>query len=293
MRSRNYKAVKMILWWILIANFVVAIIKIGIGLAWKSQSVMADGIHSVSDGASNIVGLIGIWLASKPRDREHPYGHSKYEIVASLLIGIMLAVMSVRILTQAITSFSKPFDLTMDAGQVLLMVFTIVLNGVVAITEFRLGRKLNSTILVTDSLHTRGDLLISGAVLMGMLGIQAGLPGWVDGAMSILVAIAVLVSAWKIMKSCVDVLVDSNCIDSREVKNLLMSIPGIYDVHQIRSRGKVPDVFIDLHVIVDPQKSVLCAHDLSHGLEAILKEHFGANTEVTIHVEPNDGRHGS
>ncbi len=293
MRSRNYKAVKMILWWILIANFVVAIIKIGIGLAWKSQSVMADGIHSVSDGASNIVGLIGIWLASKPRDREHPYGHSKYEIVASLLIGIMLAVMSVRILTQAITSFSKPFDFTMDAGQVLLMVFTIVLNGVVAITEFRLGRKLNSTILVTDSLHTRGDLLISGAVLVGMLGIQAGLPGWVDGAMSILVAIAVLVSAWKIMKSCVDVLVDSNCIDSREVKNLLISIPGIYDVHQIRSRGKVPDVFIDLHVIVDPQKSVLCAHDLSHGVEAILKEHFGANTEVTIHVEPNDGRHGS
>ncbi len=293
MYSGSYKTVKMTLWWILAANLAAALIKIGIAAAWNSRSVLADGIHSVSDGASNIVGLIGIWLAAKPRDRKHPYGHSKYEILASLLIGMMLAMMAVRILSGAVTSFSTPLVLTMHTGQVLLMVFTMALNGVVAITEFRLGKKLNSTILIADSLHTRGDLLISGAVLMGVLGIQAGLPGWLDGAMSILVALAVLASAWKIIKACVDVLVDSACVDSSEVRDLLLCVPGIYDVHEIRSRGKAPDVFIDLHVIVDPQKSVRCAHALSHGLEAILKEHFGANTEVTIHIEPNDGRHGT
>lgn len=291
MRDQRYYSAKKVLWIILFCNFLVAAIKIGVGITCKSQSVIADGIHSIADGSSNIVGLIGIWLASKPHDTQHPYGHDKYEIMASLFIGVMLAMMSVRIMSRAITSFRSPAALSIDNIEVVLMIFTIIVNIIVASTEYQWGKKLDSIILVTDSMHTRGDIMISCTVLLGLIGIKAGIPVWIDGVLSLLVAIAVLVSAWQIIKNCVGVLVDSKVIDSDELKSLLMTIPGIYDVHQIRSRGEPCHAFIDFHVIVSPQENVVGMHTLSHKLEDLLKDRYGSNTEVNIHIEPNDGHH--
>lgn len=291
MRGKNYKAVKAVLWAILFANFAVAAIKIGVGIASGSQSVTADGIHSFGDGASNIVGLIGIWLASKPRDEKHPYGHGKYEILASLFIGVMLAALSIRVISRAVFSFGATAAVEINAAEVVLMAITIAINTAVAITEYRLGKKLDSTILVTDSMHTRGDIFISSAVLLGLLGIRLGLPVWADGAMSLAVAAAVLYSAWKIIRDCADVLVDSAAVNCEEVKHLLLDTPGVCGVHKVRSRGEHSHVFIDLHVTVSPQENIVCVHGLSHRLEAILKEHFGENTEVNIHMEPENKRH--
>ena len=291
MQNVRYRSINKVLWIILFANFLIAAVKIGVGIVSKSQSVIADGIHSVADGSSNIVGLIGIWLASKPRDEKHPYGHEKFEILASLFIGLMLLVMSVRIMSRAFLSFSEPTALIIESTQIWLILITIAVNIIIAGTEYRCGKKLQSTILVTDSLHTRGDVFISCAVLLGFIGINAGLPVWVDGALSLMVAVAVFISALQIIKNCADVLVDSTAVDSDEVKKLIVTIPGIYDVHKVRSRGEPTHAFIDFHVIVSPQESVECMHALSHKLEAIIKEHFGPNTEVSIHMEPNDGLH--
>ncbi len=288
MCDNKYNAAKKVLWIILFANFLVAAVKIGVGMASKSQSVIADGIHSFADGSSNIVGLVGIWLASKPRDTQHPYGHDKYEIMASLFIGVMLATMSVRIIWAAIVSFGNPIELNIHRIEMMCIFATILINIVVASIEYRCGKKLGSNILMTDSLHTRGDILISTTVLLGVIGIKCGIPQWVDGVLSLLVAIAVLMSAWKIIKNCADILVDSRAVDSDEIKNLLITIPGIYDVHQIRSRGEPSHSFIDLHIIVNPQENIVDMHLLSHRLENILKDHFGTNTEVNIHIEPND-----
>lgn len=288
-----YKSVKLILWIILFANFLVCAVKIGVGMTLGSQSAIADGIHSFSDGASNIVGLIGIWLASKPTDKKHPYGHSKFEIIASLFIGVMLAFMSVQIMSRAVSAFQNPVNMDINLVEGALMVLTIVVNIVVAVTEYRFGKKLKSTILVTDSLHTRGDILISAVVFLGLIAIKLGVPSWVDTVMSLGVALFVMFSAWEIIKGCVDVLVDSAAVSSDEIKDVVLTVPGVYNVHHIRSRGGVSQVFIDLHVIVDPKDDIVMGHNLSHKLEAVLKEHFGANTEVYIHVEPDDGLHGN
>lgn len=291
MSDNNYKSVKLILWLILFANFIVAAVKLSVGMACKSQSVLADGIHSFSDGSSNIVGLIGIRLSSKPTDKKHPYGHMKYEILSSLFIGVMLAIMAVQILIRAVNALRDPAQLEISIVQGILMLYTICINIIVASTEYRLGKKLRSTILVTDSLHTRGDIMISCAVLLGLISIKAGMPVWVDTIMSMGVAIAVMASAWQIIKDCVDVLVDSVAVDSDEVRKLAMTVPGVCNVHQVRSRGGMSQVFIDLHVIICPNENISYAHSLSHKLEKTLKEHYGANTEVNIHVEPDDGLH--
>lgn len=291
MGENNYKSVKTVLWVILFANFLVAAVKIGVGIACKSQSVTADGIHSFSDGASNIVGLIGIWFASKPTDLKHPYGHRKFEVMASLFIGVMLAFMSVKIISRAIVSFENPVQMEISLIQGILMVATIIVNTFVAVTEFRWGKRLKSTILITDSLHTRGDIMISCAVLLGLFSIRLGTPVWVDAAMSLVVAVAVMISALKIIKDCVDVLVDSAVVDSEVVKKIIMNVPGVYDVHNIRSRGGLSQAFIDCHVIVNPDENVVDSHNLSHELEKILRDYFGEDTEAYIHIEPDDGLH--
>ncbi len=293
MYDKKYISVKRILWIILFANFLVAFIKLGVGIACKSQSVTADGIHSFADGSSNIIGLIGIWLASKPADSKHPYGHEKFEIIASLFIGAMLATMSAKIFIRGITSIVNPTLLAIDYIQLVLMLITIIINIIVAITEYRQGKKLKSTILVTDSLHTRGDILISLAVLGGLIGIKFGVPVWIDGLISIAVAIAVFISAAKIITSCVNVLVDGKAIDCEEIRQLLLAQPEVIDVHNVRSRGVMTHTFIELHIIINPCEDVNCSHILSHKLESILKEHYGSNTEVNIHVEPDDGLHNS
>lgn len=289
--EHTYKRVKIVLWLILFANVLVSAFKIGIGISCTSQSVLADGIHSFSDGSSNIVGLVGIKLASKPTDRKHPYGHMKFEIMASLFIGVMLVFMSMQIISRVITSFNDSSRLEFNAVKGVLMLVTICINIVVAVAEYRCGKKLKSTILITDSLHTRGDIMISGVVLIGLIGIKAGIPVWIDSLMSIGVAIVVLISAWQIIKNCIDVLVDSAVVDCNEIKELLFTIPGVYDIHNIRSRGGISQVFIDLHVIVDSEENVIYGHRISHIMEEVLKQHFGSNTEVNIHVEPDDGMH--
>ncbi len=293
MYTRNYKMVKMALLMILFANMAVAVVKLALGEHCSSQSIIADGIHSVADGASNIVGLIGISLASKPRDKKHPYGHGKYEIVASLFIGGILLLMAVRILYHAIGSFRNPVIPHFHRHEILMMVAAIGINTVVAFIEFRLGKQLDSVILITDSLHTRSDILISCTVLLGLWAIHSGFPVWVDGVMSIAVAVVILTSGWRIISSCIDILVDSTAVDSGEIQRIVSTIPTVYDVHHIRSRGRMPYLFIDLHIMVDPLQSVQEAHRLSHEIEANLRRHYGEYTEVSIHIEPRDDIDGA
>ena len=124
----NYRQVKQVLWLILLANFIVALLKIVVGIAIRSTSMTADGFHSISDTTSNILGIIGIILASKPGDKEHPYGHSKFEVISGLFIGAMLLFLAGKIILDALVSFRNPVlpDITLESLIVLLI--TLLIN---------------------------------------------------------------------------------------------------------------------------------------------------------------------
>lgn len=290
MEEGNYRKVKTILWVIMLANILVAALKMIIGVKCGCKSVLADGVHSIADGASNVVGLIGIRLASKPVDKKHPYGHGKFEIIASLFIGIMLAYMGVRLIAGTIGSFFSPPKVSVDMAEIIVIVLTVIINVIVASYEYRCGKALDSTILITDSLHTRGDIFISCSVLAGILIISLFKLYIIDAAISALVAVAVLISAWQIIRNCIDVLVDSAVVDDEEIKTMLMTIPGIYDIHKVKSRGNLSNMFVELHVIIDRDEDIVFAHNLSHKIESLLKRSFGPQTGVSVHVEPDDGR---
>lgn len=286
MISNNMKKVRNILLIILIANIFVAALKITIGSLIKSTSMTADGFHSLSDGTSNVVGLIGIWFASKPVDEDHPYGHKKFETLTGLFIGGMLAVVGINVTINAFKRFFNPVIPSVTLESIITLVITLVINIFVSLIEFKEGKKLNSQILMSDSRHTRSDIYVSIGVLITLLGIKLGLPPIIDSLASIIVAFFIFHAAYEIFKETSAILVDRVAVDSNKIRKILTEFPDVKDVHQIRSRGRKDDLYIDLHIMTDPSMSVQESHALMHRIEDKIKEELCENTQVIIHLEP-------
>lgn len=286
MEINKYNKVKQVLWVILFANLGVALLKIIIGTSIKSASMTADGFHSISDGTSNIVGLIGITLASKPIDKEHPYGHNKFEVIAGLFIGGMLFFLGSKIIIEAISRFKNPVTPTITIASLIVLVITLLINIFVCTYEYKVGKKLNSYILVSDSLHTKGDIFVSIGVLITLIGVKLGLPAIIDPIASLVVAGFVLHSSYEIFESTIDILVDTAIIDESEIREVLKEFKAIKGVHNIRSRGTENDVHIDMHILVDPSITVENSHLLNHDIEDMIREKINKSAQVIIHIEP-------
>ncbi|WP_270942503.1 cation diffusion facilitator family transporter [Romboutsia lituseburensis] len=286
MENTNYKKVKQVLLIILFANLGVALLKIIIGNSIKSASMTADGFHSISDGTSNIVGLIGIALASKPIDKEHPYGHNKFEVISGLFIGGMLLFLGFKIIIDAVTRFKNPVTPTITMVSLIVLIVTLLINVLVCTYEYRIGKKLNSYILVSDSLHTKSDIFVSIGVLMTLVGVKLGLPAIIDPIASLVVAGFILHASYEVFKSTIDVLVDTAIIDEDDIREVLKEFKTIKSVHKIRSRGSESNVHIDMHIMVDPNLTVEDSHVLNHNIEDLIQAKINKSAQVIVHTEP-------
>lgn len=286
MRYDNYKKVKQVLWIILFANLGVALLKIIIGSMIKSASMTADGFHSLSDGSSNIVGIIGITLASKPTDKKHPYGHKKFEVISGLFIGAMLLFLGGNIIVESFSRFKNPIIPTISSLSLIALIVTLCINIFVCTYEYKIGKKLNSYILVSDSMHTKSDIFVSIGVLITLVCVKLGLPAIIDPIASLVVAGFILHASYEIFKSTIDVLVDTAIIDEELIREIIKNFEEVKDVHNIRSRGSENDAYLDMHVMVEPNITVEKSHELAHDIEEMVREKINKNTQVIIHIEP-------
>lgn len=286
MEFSNFKKVRKVLWIILFANFGVSLLKIIIGISIKSASMTADGFHSFSDGASNIVGIIGISIAYKPQDKEHPYGHKKFEVMASMFIGVMLIIMSGKIIFDAFLRFNNLVIPTITTESLITLLVTLLINIFVCTYENNIGKKLNSYILVSDSMHTRSDIFVSIGVLFTLIGVRVGLPAIIDPIASLIVSGFIIYSAYEIFKSSTGVLVDHAIVEEKDIENIVKEFNEVKGVHNIRSRGSENDIYIDMHIMVNPDISVETSHILVHEIEEQIKLKINKNTQVIIHMEP-------
>lgn len=285
-----YRQVQKILFLILIANLVVAALKIVIGTIVKSASMTADGFHSLSDGSSNLIGLIGIKLASKPVDEDHPYGHRKFETLASLFICVMLFAVAGKVIMDAIDKFQNPVIPEITIVSLLAMIFTLVVNVWVSVYEYNEGKKLQSQILISDSMHTRSDIFVSVGVLCTLVGVKLGLPPIIDPIVSLVVSGFIIHAGYEIFKESRNILVDRAVVDTNKITDLIMRVNQVKGVHKIRSRGTQNDIHIDLHLLVDPKMTVEESHHLAHQIEDAVREALYPNAEVLAHIEPYQGR---
>jgi cation diffusion facilitator family transporter len=268
------------------ANLSVALLKIIIGTAIKSTSMTADGFHSLTDGSSNIIGIIGISLAAKPMDKDHPYGHRKFETLAGLSIGGILAIIGGKIVIEAAMRFINPVVPHITLDSLIALVITLCINVFVFSYEYNQGKKLKSYILLSDSLHTKSDIYVSIGVVITLLCVKLGLPPVIDPITSLIVSGFIFHSAYEIFKSSGSILVDRAVIDTDKIKELTLEFEEVKGVHKIRSRGSDDDMYIDMHILTEPHMSIEKSHDLIHSIEDKMKREISSNLQIFVHLEP-------
>ncbi len=283
--EERYRKIRWVLIFVLFLNWGVAGAKLFYGWLTHSASMTADGFHSFSDGSSNIIGLIGIWIASRPIDDSHPYGHKKYETITSVGISILLFLLCFNVTREGVLRFLHPVTPQVNGGSFLVMGITLAINIAVMIYENRMGRALKSDILISDALHTRADILTSSSVVVTLIGIKLGYP-ILDPIASLVIAGFIGYAAIDIVKESSRVLSDGVAIPTEEIERLVLSIRGVGECHHIRSRGRIDDIHIDLHVLVDPEMHMHRAHHLSYAIENKIKRDFRGVTDVVVHMEP-------
>lgn len=280
--------VKKVLWAVLFLNLAVAAGKTFYGMAINSISMQADGFHSIFDGTSNVIGLIGMALAARPADRNHPYGHSKYETYASAVIGIMLLLASWEIGSQALENiWNRGAPPEVDAGSFLIMGATLMVNLFVSGYEAKKGRDLKSDILLADASHTASDIIVSIGVLVGLGLVKMGIPA-ADPVIALIVACVIAWTAWGVFRRTNEIFSDSARLENSKVRAVAMGVNGVLGCHGVRTRGMASHIHVDLHIQVDPDETVAGGHKIAENVERAICEKIEGVVDVIVHLEPMD-----
>ncbi|MGF1481963.1 MAG: cation diffusion facilitator family transporter [Cyanophyceae cyanobacterium] len=296
MLSDNRSQVRKVLIITLLLNLLVMGLKAAIGISIGSLSLQADALHSVTDSANNVLGLVTSQFSSPKPDREHPYGHQKYEAVGALGIAAFLGIACFEIVQIAIERiFQGATPVNITAPELWLLLLVLGINIFVAFYERNVGKRVNSAILIADARHTMSDVWITITVLAGLVGVwQAGelsFPQlqWLDVVLAFPVAFLVFRSGWEVIKDNLPWLIDEMAIAPEAIHRVVMQVPGVLNCHDIASRGLLGrQVFVEMHLIVDAN-DVATAHRITEAVEAALEQQFSP-VRVLIHVEPPNYR---
>jgi cation diffusion facilitator family transporter len=286
LRLERYAEVSTVLVRVLFLNLAVAAAKIAFGYASGAISILSDGFHSLTDGASNVVGLVGIHAARQPPDVDHPYGHRKYETVAAAAITVFLLLLFVEVLRNAFNHLSgraAPHDI--PAASFVVMLATIGVNVFVVSYESRAAERLGSEVLLADALQTRGDVWTSLAVMLALGGVRLGWP-ILDPLAALVVAGFIGRAGLQIARSTTRILSDQMVIAESDLEQVVMSVPGVLGCHHIRTRGASDHVFLDLHIWLPPEMPLTNAHELSHVVKDRLMSRYPQIVDAIIHIEP-------
>ena len=282
----RYSAVTRVLIQVLVLNLVVAAAKIAFGYASGAISILSDGFHSLTDAGSNVVGLVGVQVARRPPDEDHPYGHRKYETVAAATVTVFLLIVVLEVLRLAfntLTGRSSPPEIT--AAGFLIMLATIAINLGVIRYESREARRLGSEVLLADAMQTRGDVWTSVTVIAALAGTRLGWP-ILDPLAALFVAGFIGHAGFQIATATTGILSDRIVISEADLKDVVLSVPGVIGCHHIRTRGSTDHVFLDLHVWMPAEMPLMAAHDLSHVVKDRLMARFPQIADAIIHIEP-------
>jgi cation diffusion facilitator family transporter len=287
-RQDSRAAVKRVLLVALAVNVTMTLLKLVIGLMSGSLAVLADAMHSATDGLSSLLGLITNGLSDPRPDRDHPYGHDKYEAVGALAIAGFILFTAFEILRTAIERIVgglKP--LSLDGRDLLLLLIVLGFNLLLSAYERSEGRRLGSQLLLADAKHTTSDIWTTVVVLIGLAGVLLFRFNWLDVALAVPLCLLLLHACWQVLRSNLPWLVDQIAIAPEAIHEVAMAVPGVLNVHDIASRGVLGQrVFIELHMVVDAS-DLPTAHRITELVEEHLAARFG-EVRCTIHLEPRE-----
>jgi cation diffusion facilitator family transporter len=286
MADERTRGIRRVLLFTLLLNVVVALLKLVVGTVTHTLSVRADGFHSLTDGFSNVLGLVGMWWATRPPDEKHPYGHEKMEVLAGSVIGACLLLVAWNVVASAIQRvLASGVPPTPDATTWLVLLVTLAVNVFVVLYESSRAKRLNSPFLSSDATHTFSDVLVTLGVVVTVACIQLG-HAWVDWLAAFVVAGFIVVAGLRILSRNFDYLLDAAQVAQEAVDAVVCRVPGVAGTHKIRTRGQPGSIRVDLHIQIAPHLNVVHAHEVTHWVIDALKRELPGVIDVVVHTEP-------
>ena len=284
---RDYSQIQRVLVITFVLNLMATVAKLGIGIWTGALSLIADGLDTLFDGISNIIGLIAVRISSQPPDKEHPYGHRKFETLAALFIAAALFITAWELGSSAIGRLLDPPPLTFNWWNVGALLVGSVIQAGAGLWEMGKARQLESEVLMADARHTLASIGVSATVLLGLGLVWLGY-SWADPAVALIVAVVIAKIGVDTVRENVPALVDRAPISEDNISAVVAAVQGVESYHRIRSRGPSDHVAIDLHVRVAPSLSMQDANAIADEVRRRLLALPGVD-DVTVHVEAERG----
>jgi len=271
-----------------VINAVLAVVKMAIGIVVGSLAMLADGVHSLSDLATDAAVLIGSHLAAKEPDRSHPYGHGRIETFSAVVVALVLMLVGGAMIYQATISIARNEAASPHWGVLAGALLSIVAKEWLYRITKRVAVRVHSAAVYANAWHHRSDAFSSVAVLVGFVAMEFGFDHG-DQLAAIAVGLMIVFVGVKIVADSLMELTEG-AVDpetTEHIKSVLASNSAIRQWHRLRTRTVGREVFLDVHILVDPQLNVAAAHDISENLEKALDEQINRPVNITVHIEPD------
>lgn len=289
LEQRRSEINKVTLWGVVI-NVVLSVAKLLGGVWGHSHALIADGLHSLSDLASDGMVLFAASHSGEEADEDHPYGHARFETIATVGLAVLLIVVGLGIAYDAL------MRLTVETQIELPAIFTLWIAGFSILSKEALyhytriaGKRINSSMLEANAWHHRSDAVSSIVVLIGIVGAQMGMPK-LDAFAAIVVALMIIKIGYELGYSSVQELVDT-ALDPAvvdKIRDKILSHEDVRELHMLRTRRMGHNALVDVHILVSPKLSVSEGHNISEAVERNLIESFEEINDVTVHIDPED-----
>ena len=292
--TEREKAIYQVTWAGSFVNFLLVVFKFIAGILGHSAAMIADAVHSLSDFATDIVVLIFTRISNKPQDKNHDYGHGKYETLATAIIGIVLFAVGADICWNGLRAIQTVWQggrlpvpgMLAFAGAII----SIVSKELIYRYTIHVGRKINSSAVIANAWHHRSDAFSSIGTAMGIGGAIALGESWsvLDPMAAVIVSFFIMKVSVQLLKPCVDELTEKSLPDEieKEICLIAENTPGVSAIHNLRTRRIGNHYAIEMHVRMDGHLTLYEAHAKASVIENKLKEKYGNETHVGIHVEP-------
>lgn len=278
-----------------IVNILLTILKIIAGISGRSAAMIADGIHSLSDLLSDIVVLVFTHISSKGKDKKHSFGHGKFETLATLIVSVILVAAGARLMADGIRSIIEVTNgkIIPAPGSIALWaaIISIISKEILYHATIRTAKRANSPVVIANAWHHRSDALSSVGALAGIGGAMVLGDKWtiLDPIASCCISIAIIVVAIKMALPSLAELLETSLPDEieKDIINIANSVKGVDDIHELKTRRNGISYIIDAHIVVNPHISITEAHNIATDVENAIREKYGNETQINIHIEPD------
>ena len=278
-------------------NAILIVLKFIAGFVGKSSAMVADAVHSLSDFISDVIVLVFVKIAGKPKDKTHDYGHGKFETLATMIIGILLIIAGFGLLINGIDTVIRSLhgELLERPTMLALIVAVVSIASKEWLYRYTVssGKKLNSQAVIANAWHHRSDVVSSLGTLIGISGAMFLGDQWriLDPIAAIVVSVLIIKSGYDIVKPCISELLEASLPEEKEneIENLVTSVPGIEFIHNLRTRRIGNGIAVDLHAKMDGNLTLSEAHEKATAAEKAIRKESGENSIINIHMEPFSG----